>query len=307
MIRYKKNTFFLITFCLCIGFSFAQQLPQFTQYIYNTVSINPAYAGTREKFNITVLNRNQWVGVDGAPVTQTFSSDTNLEESNVGIGLSVINDRLGFEKITYAYADVSYTINLNDDYRLTFGLKAGGTRYGIDSELLTDPDAIGDIFLDRTFNRWEPNFGAGIYYRSDDWFIAFSSPRIINYAGNTNTDFLGIERVSYYLNGGYLLNLHSRVTFRPTFLVKYTNGAPASVDLTANFLINKKLWLGTSYRVGESFGGLATFQVTNNLKAGYSYEYNTSKIRQFTTGSHEIFLIYEFELFRPKCNCGNKF
>lgn len=308
MIKIKYNI--LILFCfLGTTLSMAQQLPQFTQYIYNTVSINPAYAGTREKLSLAFLNRNQWVGVDGAPITQTFSADTNLSDSNVGIGLSIINDQLGFENITYAYTDVSYNVSLNSRYRISFGLKAGATRYGLDSELLNDPEALGDTFLDRNFDRWEPNFGAGVYFRADNWFVAFSSPRILNYSDTTidSEDFLGIERVSYYLNGGYLVDVNSDITFRPTFLVKYTNGAPASVDLTANFVVNSKLWLGASYRVAESFGGLATFQINKNFKAGYSYEYNTSKIRQFTTGSHEIFLIYEFELFRPKCVCRNNF
>ena len=299
---------------LCLAFlsafkGISQQLPQFTQFIFNTISINPAYAGTREKLTVAFLNRNQWVGIDGGPVTQTFTADTSIPYSNLGVGLSVINDQLGFERITYAYADGSYTVNLNKDYRLSFGLKAGATRYDIDPDLLSDSEAIGDQFLDRNFNRWEPNFGAGLYLRTDNWFVGFSSPRIINYANNSDLDFLGIERISYYLNGGYLLNLSSGLTFRPTVLFKFTNGAPPSADLTANFLVNEKLWLGASYRTGDGFGGLATFQAFKNLRVGYAYEYTINSIRQFTSGSHEVFITYQFDLFRPvsQCNCPNKF
>ena len=287
--------------------SMAQQLPQFTQYMFNTVSINPAYAGTREKLNVTILNRNQWVGVNGAPVTQTLTVDSAIPKTNLGVGLSAINDKLGYESTIYAYADISYSVSVTEDYRLSFGLKAGMSKYGIDEELLTDIDALGDQYLDKVFNRWKPNFGAGVYYRSDDWFISLSSPRLINYTNNTDIEYQSIERVSYYFLGGYMLNLNSQLKLKPTFLLKYTNGAPLSVDITANFLIHEKVWVGAAYRLNDSFGGLISFQASDNFKFGYAYEFISSDLRPYTSGSHELFINYQFEFPWVSCNCENLF
>jgi len=302
-----KKLLFLLIICITPVMSHSQQLPQFTQYMYNTISINPAYAGTRERLNIALLNRNQWIGVNGAPVTQTITADMSIPNSNLGIGLSIINDKLGYERSSFIYSDLSYTIYMNKDYRLTFGFKAGVSKYGLDPDLLMDPSAIGDQYLDNIFNKWKPNFGAGIYYRSDDWFVSFSSPRILSYNNKTDIEYAAIERVSYYFNGGYMLNFNHHLKFKPTFLLKYTNGAPVSVDLTGNFLINEKLWLGLAYRVGDALGGLVSLDATDNLKFGYAYEFATTALNPYTSGSHEIFIIYKFDYPRSECDCENKF
>ena len=302
-----KKIYLLLTILILPFIGNTQQLPQFTQYMYNTISINPAYAGTRERLNVAFLNRNQWVGVDGAPVTQTLTADMIIPEANLGVGLSIIHDKLGYESTTYIYSDLSYTIFMERGYRLSFGLKAGFSKYGLDPDLLLDPDAFGDQYLDRIFNKWKPNFGAGVYYRSDDWFLSFSSPRILSYNNSTEIEYAAIERVSYYFNGGYMLEFNPHLKFKPTFLLKLTNGAPVSVDLTGNFLINDKLWLGLAYRVGDALGGLATLEANKNIKFGYAYEFITNAINPYTSGSHEIFIIYTFDYPRSKCDCENKF
>jgi len=302
-----KKLLFILLICITPVLSHSQQLPQFTQYMYNTISINPAYAGTRERLNIAFLNRNQWIGVNGAPVTQTITADMSIPNSNLGIGLSIIHDKLGYERTSFIYSDLSYTIYMNKDYRLTFGFKAGVSKYGLDPDLLMDPSAIGDQYLDNIFNKWKPNFGAGIYYRSDDWFVSFSSPRILSYNNKTDIEYAAIERVSYYFNGGYMLKFNHHLKFKPTFLLKYTNGAPVSVDLTGNFLINEKLWLGLAYRVGDAIGGLVSLDATDNLKFGYAYEFATTALNPYTSGSHEIFMIYKFDYPRSECDCENKF
>jgi len=302
-----KNIYVLLVLCVMPVIGHSQQMPQFTQYMYNTISINPAYAGSRERLNVAFLHRNQWLGVNGAPVTQTLTTDTSIPNTNLGIGLSIIHDKLGYERTSYIYSDVSYSISINEDYRLSFGFKFGVSKYGIDPDLLMDPSAIGDQYLDKIFNKWKPNFGAGIYYRSNDWFVSFSSPRILTYTNNTDLEYLAIERVSYYLSGGSMLNINPQLTFKPTFLIKYTNGAPISVDLTGNFLINEKLWLGLAYRVGDALGGLMSLEVSDSLKLGYAYEFNTTAINPYTSGSHEVFLIYQFDYPRSKCDCQNKF
>lgn len=303
----QKKIFGLLLFFLIPFIGMAQQLPQFSQYMFNTVSINPAYAGSREKLNVTFLNRNQWVGINGAPITQTLTTHSPIPNTNVGVGLSIINDKLGYENTTYIYGDVSYQIEINKDYRFSFGLKAGLSRYGLDPDLLMDQSAISDQYLDRIFNSWKPNFGVGFYLRSDDLFVGLSSPRIVSYTNETDITYEAIERASYYLTGGYMLEFNPQLKFKPTALIKYTNGAPVSVDLTANFLIKEKLWLGAAYRFDDAAGGYVTVLATDALRIGYSYEFSVSNIRPYTSGSHEIFISYEFELPKSRCNCANKF
>ena len=296
----------LITYLLLFAlpsFLFSQQLPQFTQYMFNTITINPAYAGVKGKMNISFLNRNQWVGVKGAPVTQTFAAHSGIPGSKVGVGLSLIHDKLGYENNTFLYADISYTIDFDRDYKLSFGIKAGINKYGLEEELLSNPDAVGDQYLDRIFNEWKPNIGVGFFYRNEDWFLGLSAPRIFEFKNTTDIEYLTIERVSYYLNGGYLLEFNPQLHFKPTFLLKFTNGAPPSFDITANLLFYERFWTGVSYRIGDALGAYFSLQATDNLKFGYAYEFVTSDISPYTSGSHEMFISYEFDFPKPRCKC----
>jgi type IX secretion system PorP/SprF family membrane protein len=279
--------------------TFSQQLPQFTQYMYNTISINPAYAGSRETLSLVGLHRSQWVGLDGGPTTQTFSIHAPMRNEKVGLGLSFINDELGFENFTYIYGDFSYTINLNATTKLAFGLKGGFTSYSIDQELRdaepNDPAIYG------IENRWNPNIGLGTFLHTNKWYLGLSTPRILTTDLNGEDNVQALERISYYITGGYVFDLNKNTKFKPAFLVKATNGAPLSYDLTANFLFNEKLWLGAAYRFNESagaFGAIMDFQVSKQLRLGYAYEYPISDIRPYTNGTHEILLM--FEVFKSK-------
>ena len=228
----------------------AQQLPQFTQYMYNTIAINPAYAGSRETFSLVGLHRSQWVGIEGGPTTQTLSVHSPLRNEQVGLGFSLIVDKLGFENFAYAYADFSYTINVGYETKLAFGLKGGLTHYFIDSELLNDPSVVGDdinpadLFFNDLSNRWSPNVGVGAMLHTDRWYVGLSAPRILNTdynkGRNATIDYVALERVSYYLTGGYVWDISASTKFKPAFMVKATNGAPISYDVTANFLFNEK-------------------------------------------------------------------
>ncbi|MBE9490181.1 MAG: type IX secretion system membrane protein PorP/SprF [Bacteroidetes bacterium] len=282
-----------------------QQLPQFTQYMYNTVSINPAYAGSRETLSIVALHRTQWVGINGGPTTQTLSIHAPTRNEKVGIGMSFINDKLGYENFSYLYGDFSYTIQTSANTKLAFGLKGGLTHYFLDEALLNDPSIVNDPFFNDVSNRWSPNIGAGVYWHSNKWYVSLSMPRILNTDYNKGKqgtlDYTALERVSYYLTGGYVFDISETTKFKPSFLVKATNGAPLSYDLTANFLFNEKLWLGAAYRVNESagaFGGLVDFQVSKQLRLGYAYEHPISDIRPYSNGTHEVLLM--FEVFKTK-------
>ncbi|MDC6406808.1 MULTISPECIES: type IX secretion system membrane protein PorP/SprF [Maribacter] len=288
---YKRILVLAMT--MCATYVSAQQLPQFTQYMYNTISVNPAYAGSRETLNITLLHRNQWAGLEGNPRTNTFSIHSPLRNERIGLGLSYINDRLGFESTNYIYGDFSYTVPLTQEVKMSFGLKAGFTNYNLEN-----PDS-NDPFFNANFNSWKPNFGAGIFMGSNLWYIGVSSPRIANTDLNQG-EFKALERNSYYAIGGVVMDLSYNLKFKPTVIAKITNGAPATYDLTANFLFNEKLWLGASYRFNDAsnFGGMVDYQVTRDFRLGYAYDLPTSRVKPYTGGTHEIILIYE--MFKRK-------
>ncbi|WJJ95348.1 PorP/SprF family type IX secretion system membrane protein [Algibacter luteus] len=286
-------------------FGVAQQLPQFTQYMYNTISINPAYAGSRETLSLVGLHRSQWAGLEGGPTTQTISIHSPLRNERVGIGFSFINDELGYENFTYFYGDFSYTLPLSEKTKLAFGLKAGFTQYTLDQSILDDPAVSNDPFFDDVSNRWSPNLGLGAFLHSDKWYVGLSAPRILNTDYNKGKrgaiDYVALERVSYYFTGGYVFNLDDSIKFKPAILLKATNGAPLSFDMTANFLFNEVFWIGASYRIdqsAEALGAITDFQVSKQIRLGYAYEYPISELRAYTSGTHEILFMYE--LFKSK-------
>jgi type IX secretion system PorP/SprF family membrane protein len=293
----KFNIIAFILFSSWIGI--AQQLPQFTQYMYNTISINPAYAGSRETLSVVGLHRSQWVGLEGGPQTQTLSIHAPLRNERIGLGFSFINDKLGFQNFSYLYADFSYTIPTGGKSKLAFGMKAGFTSYSLDSDFqqsqTNDPVIFG--FEDR----WKPNIGTGVYWHSEKWYLGLSAPRILNTDYTGDAEFQALERISYYVTGGYVFDLSENTKFKPAALLKTTNGAPLSFDLTANFLFYEKFWAGASYRINEraaALGAIADFQVSKQLRIGYAYEYPLSDLRPYTSGTHEILLM--FEVFKSK-------
>ena len=276
----------------------AQQLPQFTQYMYNTISINPAYAGSRETLSIVGLHRSQWVGLEGAPSTQTLSIHSPLRNDKIGLGLSAIKDELGFQNFAYVYGDFSYTIQTGQNSELAFGMKAGFTSFALDPEFQANNSNDPVIFGYE--NRWKPNIGAGVYWHSERWYLGLSAPRILNTDYNGEDDFEALERVSYYFTGGLVFDMGESVKFKPAALLKATNGAPLSVDISATTIFNEKFYLGANYRIDDAIGGFVDIQLFDGFRAGYAYEYPISDIRPYTSGSHEILLIYEFRFKKTR-------
>lgn len=287
-------------------FGFAQQLPQFSQYMFNTVSINPAYAGSRETLSVVGLHRSQWVGIEKGPTTQTLSIHTPLKNEQIGVGFSVINDSPGYENFMFLYGDFSYTINVTEKAKLAFGIKGGFTHYRLDNELLITDEVTNDPFFSNIANKWNPNVGLGAFLHTNKWYVGLSAPRILNTDYNLTTqtnsiDYIALERVSYYLTSGYVFNLNENLKLKPSFLLKATNGAPLSLDLNGTFLLYDKFWIGAAYRYNENsttFGGLADFQINDSLRIGYAYETFTGGLRPYLGGTHEIILM--FELQKPK-------
>jgi type IX secretion system PorP/SprF family membrane protein len=272
---------------------FAQQDAQYTQYMYNTININPAYAGSRGVMSIFGLHRTQWVGLDGAPTTNAFSINTPINNSNLGVGLSVVSDKIGPTKDNTISADLSYTIPMSDDYKLSFGIKASGNLFNLDVNQLNPADA-SDPNLQNFNNEFSPNFGAGLYLHSDKLYFGLSVPNFLQDSKyNDNEVAVFQERMNFYAIGGYVFDISPSVKFKPAFLTKLVTGSPLQVDASANFLFFDKLMLGGAYRWDAAVSALAGFQVTDGLFIGYSME--TTELRNYNSGSHEVFI--RFELF----------
>lgn len=275
----------------------AQQDPQFTQYMYNTTNINPAYAGNRGTLSFFGLHRTQWAGLEGAPQTNVFAVNTPLGESKLGLGVSFINDKLGVMDENTISVDLSYTIDLNNQgSKLSFGLKGSANLLSVEySKLLTynpnDPRFAKDIS-----GQFTPNIGAGMYWHNEASYLGFSIPNFLEstrYDDNLQSNMR--QTMTYYFMGGHVFELNPMLKFKPAFLVKATKGAPLQADITANFLIHDKFTLGGAYRWDAAWSGLVGYQITDGLFIGYSYDAETTKLANYNNGSHEIFL--RFELF----------
>lgn len=294
----QQKIYFLFTFGLFFLKSFAQQDAQFTQYMYNTVAINPAYAGSRETTSVFILHRNQWLGLEGAPITNGVALNSGLLNNQIGFGLSFSNDNIGVTTENVISADFAYNIAFNATSRLAFGLKTSANFYSLDATRLNifqqnDPE------FQNLNGKISPNLGAGIYYYSDSFFTGFSIPNFLktNYY-NTNEISINKKAIHYYFIAGYIYTINPSLKFKPSFLSKITEGAPFQLDVNANFLINDNVTIGGSYRMGSTISGLIGFQISSSWFLGYGYDLETTKLSNFNKGSHEVFL--RFEIFKPK-------
>ncbi|MDM1458393.1 type IX secretion system membrane protein PorP/SprF [Myroides odoratimimus] len=277
----------------------AQQDPQYTQYMYNTNMINPAYAGSRGTLNVFGMYRTQWVGLDGAPKTANVSVSTPLGESGLGLGVNFTNDRLGAMDENNISVDLAYAIDLNADYKLAFGLKGTANLLNVDYTKLNIHNPTDPVSQENINNKFNPNIGAGVYLYSDKAYVGLSVPNFLTTDRYDDNDITTMrQKMHFYLMGGYVFDLSQDILFKPAALVKAVSGAPLQVDLTANFLLYDKFTLGAAYRWDASVSALAGFQVNENLFVGYSYDFDTTTLRHYNSGSHEVFL--RFELFNRR-------
>lgn len=306
IIPFKKSTIMkkvlgsIIFSFFAIATFYAQQDAQYTNYMYNTMNINPAYAGSRGNLSVFGLHRTQWVGLDGAPTTNTFAIHSPFRESNVGVGLSFMNDVIGPSDESTISADFSYTINTSDTYKLAFGLRATAHLLNVDFSKLhiyNQGDALAQYNID---NRFSPNFGAGAYWYSEDTYFGISIPNMLETQHFDKTQVaysatsVPYERMHYHIIGGKVLDINPDIQFKPAFLAKIVQGAPLQLDLSANFLFQEKFTLGAAYRWDAAMSALAGFQVNENWFIGYGYDAEVTKLANYNSGSHELFLRYEF-------------
>ena len=296
------NIKFLTILGLIVLFSLkteAQQDPMYTQYMYNTLSVNPGYAGSRGALSITGLVREQWVGIKGAPSTQTLTLHSPIYSDNMGLGLSVINDNVGPIHQTMLFADYAYSIQTTENAKLAFGLKAGVNVFQADL-LSLHPNQANDPSIYNISNRLLPNVGVGLYYYSDKGYVGLSAPKLLTHNLKTGLTSESKERRHYFMIGGYVFDLSESLKLKPSFLLKAVQGAPLSIDLTASVFIHDKLGIGLAHRYGDSYSALLQYYFTPQFRVGYAYDLTATELRHYNSGSHEIMLGYDFSFVDDK-------
>lgn len=307
-----KKLIFLVFFFLSILKASAQQEPHFTQYMSNMSVINPAYAtDTPAILNLGTLYRYQWAGIKGAPKTLTLFAHTPVNDK-IETGFSLVSDDIGdgVKKQTNLFADFAYVLQLDENQKLSFGVKAGFSTISTNFNGFELNDTRPDLAFENT-NETVPNFGVGAYYFTDNYYIGLSVPNILSSehsgsSGNQINSF-GTHRVHGYLTGGYVFDMNENFKLKPAAMAIFVQGAPVSVDLTANVLYNEKFELGAAYRFGDAVSVLMNVNVTPNLRVGYSYDYTISNLSQFNSGSHEIVLLYNLDLLGKGYNKSPRF
>ena len=281
----------------------AQQDAQYTQYMFNTMSVNPAYAGSRGQLSIAALYRSQWVGLDGAPKSQTLNLHSPIRNSQLGYGISIVNDDIGNGVVQETYFDavLSYTIDVSLEGKLSFGLKAGGNLLNLDFQGLRNFD-VEPVNVDNIENKFSPNVGIGIYYHTNSFYAGLSAPNLFqtDHFDNNQTDanavqFLSKERINFYLITGYVFDIGGNTKFKPALLTKVVGGAPLQMDFSGSFLFNDKFSIGAAYRWDAAVSAMFGFQISEQLMLGLAYDRETTDLggTQFNDGSFEVFLRFE--------------
>lgn len=303
-IKISRLFIFILLGCMFSGVQemHSQQDSQFTQYMYNTVSVNPAYAGTRGSLSMLGIYRNQWVGLDGAPETLNFSANSPIGVQGVGLGLGFTSDNIGPSTESIITADFSYTIPISEGTKLSFGIKGGFSLLDLDPNKLLIYNPNDYDLAQKSYS--SPIVGAGLYLHSDTWYMGLSSPNLLeteHYDGVQMST--ATEKTHVYLIGGYVFTLNSNLKLKPAVLAKGVVGAPLAVDISANALLYDSVTFGLAYRLDAAVSGLAGFQVNDHIMIGYAYDYDTTELGNYNSGSHEVFLRFELGTrFRAKVN-----
>lgn len=294
--KYQMNSIFknliIVTIALVASQSFGQQDPLYTQYYNNFSLINPAYSGSHGLFTATANIRSQWAGEEGGPETQSLSIH-GATGKNVGVGLSIVHDKVFVMNETNVYADFSYSITPTESSTLAFGLKAGGSFLNVD---LLELGIVDDVLFNENINEFNPNIGAGAFYYTERFYASLSTVNILkskHYDKNSTVVSSASDEIIFYISSGYVFDLNESLKLKPSFLLRGVNGSPLSTDISASLLWNDKLEFGISHRIDESISGLFQIRLTDNLKVGYSYDGITSDLSNYNNGSHEFSIILD--------------
>ncbi|HEY8401952.1 MAG TPA: type IX secretion system membrane protein PorP/SprF [Cytophagaceae bacterium] len=287
--------------CILIcSFAKAQQEPLFTQYMFNGLAINPAYAGSQEALNLTLLARKQWLAIEGAPSTQTLSVHSPLKNERVALGMTFINDQIGVTRQYGTNIIYAYRIPMKNG-KLSMGLQSGISRYRSNFSSLHTKQPNDPTFSSDEVSTFSLNFGTGIYYSTQRFYAGLSVPHILsNHLRNSGISDYGKQRRHYFFTTGAVLKLSPDLKLKPSVLVKMVEGAPVQLDLNSNLLIKEVLWLGVSYRSFSSANLIFQVQLTNQLSLGYSYDMALNQLSTVSSGSHEFMLTYNFHFYGSK-------
>jgi type IX secretion system PorP/SprF family membrane protein len=290
----------------------AQIEPVFTQYMYNETFINPAYVGSHDDISATLLYRKQWVGIDGAPETQTFSIHAPIDDRRLGVGFSVINETIGVSHEQGFYGSFAYRI-LYPHSALAFGVTGGFVN---DEELYTQLQIItqGDHqFTNDVTKMFMPNAGFGMYYYSDRFYAGLSIPRLLennivpSEVGYVVTNMGDLKIWHYYLTSGYVLDLNDELKLEPTIMAQVVENAPVQLDVDANLLFSEFLWVGAGYRTGDAVSALIGLQLSKQLRIGFSYDYTLTDLQKYNTGTYEFTLRYDVNYHKNSINSTRYF
>lgn len=301
----KRFALLLVTLTITSLTVFAQRDALYSQYMFNQLVINPAYSGSKEELSMAVIKRSQWVGLDGAPKTLTVSAHSPLRNENVALGMYVYTDQIGAENELGVVGSYAYRVKLGKG-KLCFGLQAGVSQVTTDWKEVTVRDETDPIYTSRPKGGFKPDANFGVYYYTPNYYLGLSSKHLFeNQFGKVeNAD--GTSSYStltrhIYAMGGLAIPVSDKIVFKPSTLVKYAQNAPLNVDLNASFLFNNKIWLGASYRTGnKTTVFMIELQATSNLKIGYAYDAAMGGLKSYNSGSHEIMLGYDLNLFKPR-------
>jgi len=278
----------------------AQQDPMYTQYMFNLSSVNAAAIGRGNNISFMNVDRFQWVGFKGAPKTYSLTADIPVKFFNSGIGFTYINDNIGPEHTNNFYIDYAYHIHLGRDIRLGMGLKAGFKVYSADFSNVGQDGVADEEFASNINGDFMPNFGLGLFLYGQKYYFGLSSPKLVNHKYENTSNASGGEERHYFIIGGYVLPINDQVVFKPSVAVKFVKNAPASYDISANFMLYDRFWAGLAYRSGDAISFLTQFEVTERLSIGYAYDITLSKIRTTSSGSHEIMLRFDLKSVNDK-------
>jgi type IX secretion system PorP/SprF family membrane protein len=287
----------------CVKQGKAQQDPMYTQYMHNPLTVNPAYAGSNDMMSAVFLAREQWVGFDGAPKSRTLTLSAPISKYNMGAGFAFINDVLGPVKQNSFFADVAYHLKVSERATLAMGIKGGFDMIQVDLMNLELDQGNDATFTQNFAEEFILNFGIGLYYYTDRFYFGASIPRMLknNYDDDgINATSLGYKERHYFVTTGALFDLNSYIKLKPSALAKVVWNAPISIDLSANFIFQDKLWLGIGYRYEDSMNFLVHYQVTDQLRVGYAYDLTESELRRYSNGTHELMVAFDFKFNKKK-------
>jgi len=294
----KRVTNLILVFTILFtGLVYGQQDPHYTQYMYNQNILNPAYAGSRGDLSIGLLARTQWVGIDGAPDTQTLNIHSAIGKG-LGLGLSVIHDQIGPVEESNLALDVSYTLPVSDSGNLAFGVKGSFSFMNVGLFSQTDIMDATDVVFREDYKDTYPNVGAGLYYYTDKFYAGLSVPNILeNYSYTLNGHLFEdvSDKMHWFGTMGYVFDLSDNLKLKPSTMVKMVAGAPISIDLNASLFINELFEVGLSYRDGDSIDALLGVQASPNIRIGYAYDYTLTNLGNYNSGSHELMLLFDLD------------